>query len=102
MHLVLPRPASKRSAALAIINALSNVASVYASFLYNGMYKIPLIHYIQIGVLIGANTDRFRCPPLCWRLHTQHRYVSRLGRVYDHTSILLGTAEQEARRRRKA
>lgn len=52
--LVLPRPAAKRSAALAIINALSNAASVYASFLYSGMYHAPLNF-----VYPGCGTNEF-------------------------------------------
>lgn len=30
----LPRPASKRAAALALINAISNASSIYASYMY--------------------------------------------------------------------
>lgn len=36
--IVLPRPATKRTAALALINSLSNVCQVYSPYLYPGLY----------------------------------------------------------------
>jgi hypothetical protein len=36
---VLPRPATKRAAALALINCLSNVCQIYTPYLYPGTWK---------------------------------------------------------------
>lgn len=40
--LVLPRPAAKRAAALALINCLSNVCQIYTPYLYPGMWKLQM------------------------------------------------------------
>lgn len=40
--LVLPRPAAKRAAALALINCLSNVCQIYTPYLYPGMWKLHM------------------------------------------------------------
>ncbi|KAH8432305.1 uncharacterized protein LDX57_009944 [Aspergillus melleus] len=52
---VLPRPASKRAAALALINCLSNVCQVYAPYLYpdedNPRYLKAFVHNMAMSVM---------------------------------------------------
>lgn len=51
----LPRPASKRAAALAFINATTNCSSIYASFLYSSSmgprYTAAFIHNCLMAAL---------------------------------------------------
>ena len=48
----MPRPPAKRAAALAAINAFSNMASIYASYMYNTKYKPR--YDIAMGVNCGT------------------------------------------------
>lgn len=49
---VLPRPATKRAAALAFINCLSNVCQIYMPYLYPGTLKASIISsYIKLANL---------------------------------------------------
>ena len=42
----LPRPPAKRAAALALINAISNSSSIYASYMYGADAGEPEYHHI--------------------------------------------------------
>ncbi|KAF2726383.1 retrograde regulation protein 2 [Polychaeton citri CBS 116435] len=48
----IPRPPAKRAAALALINAVSNSSSIYASYLYSGAPRYTLAFSVNIGTLV--------------------------------------------------
>jgi len=50
----IPRPASKRAAALAAINAVSNASSIYASYMYSGAPRYIIAFSVNCCTLVLA------------------------------------------------
>jgi Major Facilitator Superfamily len=83
---ILPRPASKRAAAIALINALSNVCQIYAPFLYPSSAGPRYVKAMVVNIAMCAMSVGFA---------TVLRIVlGRLNRKLDSAEGVLGGEEE--------
>lgn len=91
----LPRPPAKRAAALALVNAVSNATSIYASYMYNTKYspRYVLAMSVNCATVVLAMLAATALRVLLVRLN------ARLARGEDVDGVLgLGGAGAEKRR----
>lgn len=86
--IVLPRPATKRAAALALINSLSNVCQIYTPYLYPS--TLPIVICLPLPIL---TISRLCISTISSCICREHRYAIYDNLLCNHHAYASGSVE---------